>query len=445
MSAGSPTLLRGGTVLSMVPGEEARQADVLFDRSGIIEVAADLISPQDAEIIDVSGCCVLPGFVQAHVHFCQTLFRGRAEQVPLLEWLERFIWPMEAAHTAESLRVSAKLTLAELLLGGTTAALDMGTVRHTHVLFEEAQRWVSARDHGKAMMDKGLQPDGGLLEKTDLSLREADDLAARWHGAGEGMVHYAYAPRFILSCTDELMRETASLARARGALIHTHASENPGELDVVRARYGRGNIGALEDLGLVGQDVILAHCVLPDEGEATILETTQTGVAHCPSTNLKLASGVAPIPAYLNRGIRVGIGADGAPCNNRLDMFAEMRMAGLIQKPVLGAGALPARQILELATRGGADLLGLSEQIGQLKKGYSADIQVIGATGPHRWPGADPYTDLVYSAQPSDVRSVWVRGELKVHQGQLVCLDTSALREESAAAITDLTDRLVSS
>ncbi len=444
MTAAPQTLLKGGTLLTMVPEEGPMVADILFGPEGIVRIAQDIQLIENTNILNVSGAYVLPGFVQAHVHFCQTLFRGRAEQVPLLDWLEQFIWPMEAAHTADSLRVSARLSMAELLLGGTTAALDMGTVHHTQVLFEEAKAAGFRLITGKAMMDKGPNPMGGLLEQTEASLQMADDLAAQWHDA-EGLVQYAYAPRFILSCTDELMRETAQLARARKALIHTHASENPGELDVVRERYGRGNIGALEDLGLVGPDVVLAHCVLPDVDETQILQQSQTGVAHCPSTNLKLASGVAPIPAYLSDGIRVGIGADGAPCNNRLDMFAEMRLAGLVQKPLLGAAALPAKRILELATVGGADLVGLGDRVGQLKTGFSADIQVIRPQGPHMWPGADPYTDLVYSAQSTDVDAVWVRGCQKVENGALMGWDMDALFENARTAISDLRERLVSS
>jgi 5-methylthioadenosine/S-adenosylhomocysteine deaminase len=438
------TLIQGGTLLTMVPGETAYTGDLLFSDQGIEAVSSTLNKDPSVEIVNAKGCYVLPGFVQSHVHFCQTLFRGRAEQVPLMDWLQNFIWPMEAAHDEFSLRVSAQLTLAELLLGGTTAALDMGTVHHTHVLFEEAIRAGFRLVTGKAMMDRGPDPMGGLLESTQSSLEMADALATKWHGAADGLVQYAFAPRFILSCTDELMKETVSLARKHHALIHTHASENPGELIVVKERYGTGNIGALADLGMVGEDVVLAHCVLPDEGEMELLRSSRTGVAHCPSTNLKLASGVAPIPEYLDAGVRVGVGADGAPCNNRLDMFAEMRMAGLIQKPRRGADALPAKSILEMATRGGADLLGLGSTLGQLKVGMQADIQIVNPAKPHLWPLSDPYTHLVYSAQPHDVSHVWVRGQPKVVDGALLGWDLVDLQQQSHKAINELMERLAS-
>ena len=436
------TLLKGGTLLTMTNREAPFVGDILFSDSGINRIDRDIEPSGDEEVLDVTGGYVLPGFVQSHVHFCQTLFRGRAEQAALLAWLQNYIWPMEAAHTPESLRFSAQLSIAELLLGGSTAALDMGTVAHTEVLFEEAIQTGFRLTTGKAMMDRGPDPMGGLLEGTATSLQQADDLASRWHGAGAGLVRYAFAPRFILSCTDDLMKETAAMARQRSALIHTHASENPGELEVVRERYGCGNIGALAALNMVGEDVILAHCVLPDEGEMALLSETKTGVAHCPSTNLKLASGVAPIPEYLEANIKVGIGADGAPCNNRLDMFAEMRMAGLVQKPRLGADALPAQTILELATRGGAAVLGIADQVGQLKVGMQADIQVVMPQKPHLWPQSDPFTDLVYSAQPSDVAQVWVGGQHKVRDGQLLGWDLEALQYGSKRAVADLIERL---
>ena len=436
------TLLKGGMLLTMEAQGKPIQSDILFSHSGIERIDQDIEPTENVETFDITGSYVLPGFVQSHVHFCQTLFRGRAEQVPLLAWLQNYIWPMEAAHDEFSLQISAQLTLAELLLGGSTSALDMGTVHHTEVIFEQALELGFRLTTGKAMMDRGPDPMGGLLENATLSLQQSDDLASRFHGAGDGLVRYAYAPRFILSCTDALMKETVSLARKREALIHTHASENPGEIEVVRERYGTGNIGALAAFDMVGEDVVLAHCVLPDVGEMELLGQTQTGVAHCPSTNLKLASGVAPIPEYLDANIRVGIGADGAPCNNRLDMFAEMRMAGLIQKPRLGAQALPAQRILEMATRGGAEILGLGDQIGQLQIGFQADIQVVTPKKPHLWPTSDPYTHLVYSAQPTDVAHVWVAGQQKVRNGELVGWDLEKLHRNSNKAIADLLERL---
>ena len=439
------TLIQGGTLLTMVPGKAAFTGDLLFSDEGLLAIAPTIKSDPAMDIVSAKGCYVLPGFVQSHVHFCQTLFRGRAEQVPLMKWLQNFIWPMEAAHNESSLRISTRLTLAELLLGGTTAALDMGTVNHTDVLFEESIRAGFRLTTGKAMMDRGPDPMGGLLESTSSSLNTADALAKKWHGAGDGLVHYAFAPRFILSCTNDLMKETVRLARRHKTLIHTHASENPGEIDVVKERYGKGNIGALADLDMVGEDVVLAHCVLPDEGEMELLRSSRTAVAHCPSTNLKLASGVAPIPEYLQAGVRVGMGADGAPCNNRLDMFTEMRMAGLIQKPQKGADALPAQSILEMATRGGADVLGLGAHVGQLKVGMQADVQIVNPQKPHLWPSSDPYTHLVYSAQSQDVSHVWVKGRPKVVDGALVDWDLPQLRHQSNKAINELMERLASS
>ena len=288
-------VITGGTVVTCDNDNRVVQGDVLV-RNGTIVAVGDVKPMPGARTVDARGCIVMPGFVQVHVHLCQALFRGFAEDQPLMEWLSQHIWPYEGAHTAETLYASTRLGIAELLLGGTTAVLDMGTVRHTDVIFQTAERAGLRLTSGKAMMDKGQVRPGGLRESTDESLRNSDDVAARWHDKGDGRLRYAFSPRFILSCTETALLECVKLARARGCLIHTHASENPGELEAVRAATGKDNVIALADLGIAGPDVVLAHCVWLTSDEQRVLRETKTNVAHCPSTNLKLASGVAKVP-----------------------------------------------------------------------------------------------------------------------------------------------------
>lgn len=419
MSAGLDLVLRGGTVLTCDAHDRVFVGDVLL-RNGRIAALGDVRPQPGTRTVDVSGCIVMPGFVQAHVHLCQTLFRGFAEDLPLMAWLSERIWPYEGAHSAETLHASARLGIAELLLGGTTAALDMGTVRHTDVLFQAAERGGFRLTSGKAMMDKGEHRPGGLAESTEDSLRLSDALAARWHGKADGRLRYAFAPRFILSCTDLALRETTRLARARGCLIHTHASENLGEVEAVRAVTGQDNVVALAERGLVGPDVVLAHCVWLTEDEERLLRESGTRVAHCPSTNLKLASGVARIPELVGQGVVVGIGADGAPCNNRMSAFTEMRLAALVQKPRLGADAMTAREVVKLATLGGARVLGIDAEVGSLEPGKRGDVIVVEARGPHMWPRTDPWTRLVFAAEASDVRHVFVDGAWLVRDKRLV-------------------------
>lgn len=420
MSAGFDLVLRGGTVVTCDASNSIVEGDVLIRDGRIVGVGVGLPTLAGARTVDAAGCIVVPGFVQAHVHLCQTLFRGLAEDLPLMRWLSDRIWPLEGAHDAESVHASARLGMAELLLGGTTAALDMGTVRHTDVLFQTAERAGFRLTSGKAIMDKGALRPGGLSETTDQSLRQSDDVAGRWHGAAGGRLRYAFAPRFILSCTDEALRDSARLARARGCIIHTHASENPGELEAVRAQTGKDNIVALAERGLAGTDVVLAHCVHLTDEETRILSSTGTRVAHCPSTNLKLASGVARVPELMADGVVVGLGADGAPCNNRLSAFTEMRLAALLQKPRCGADAMPARDVVKMATLGGARVLGIDAEVGSIEPGKRADVIVVDARGPHMRPRTDPCTSLVYAAEASDVRHVFVDGQWLVRDHRLV-------------------------
>src|SRR4051812_16623882 len=274
--------------------------------------------------IDCSGLVVLPGLVQAHIHLCQTLFRGLADDLSLEEWLAKRTWPLEAAHTEASIHASAMLGAAELLLGGTTAILDMESVRHTEAAFEALDAIGIRATAGKCLMDAPTSP-AALREPTDKALSESADLCAKWHGAAGGRLRYCFAPRFAPSCTGPLLRAVSDLAERSGTMIHTHAAETPFELDMVRRETGHDEIAYLDSVGISGPGAALAHCVWVDKDDIQVLARQRTNIVHCPSSNLKLGSGIAPIPEMLAAGCRVGTGADGAPCNNRLDAFDEIR------------------------------------------------------------------------------------------------------------------------
>jgi 5-methylthioadenosine/S-adenosylhomocysteine deaminase len=440
-SAARPVLLRGGTVVTVDATDRVFVGDVLLEQGRIAAAGptGTLTVAPGTRVLDVTGSIVCPGFVQAHVHLCQVLFRGLAEDLPLLPWLQQRIWPLEAAHTPATLRASARLGIAELLLGGTTALLDMGTVHHHHVVFEAAQTMGIRMTSGKAMMDRvGASP---LDEPSAAALSSSNELADAWHGKEDGRLRYAYAPRFILSCSDELLRKTMLEARSRGCLVHTHASENPGEIEAVRAATGKDNVTALEERGVAGEDVVLAHCVHLAADERASLKRHRTRVAHCPSTNLKLASGVAPLPELMADDVVVGIGADGAPCNNRLSAFSEMRLAALLQKPVHGAQALPAKTALRLMTMGSAAVLGLEHQIGSIEVGKRADIVVVGRERPHLRPFADPTATLVYAAEAADVTHVFVDGRQLVRDRRLVHDDLGNIFADAESAVGEAAAR----
>lgn len=415
-------LLRGGRVVTMDAARRVLDGDVLVEGGRIAAVGRSdgrKVSHDRATIIECAGMAILPGFVQAHIHLCQTLFRGLADDLALEDWLARRIWPLEAAHNEESVYWSAMLGAAELLLGGTTAILDMETVRHTGSAFEALESIGLRATAGKCLMDAASAP-ASLREPTDRALQESADLCARWHGAADGRLRYCFAPRFAPSCSGPLLRAVSDLAEKSGTVIHTHAAETPLELEMVKRETGHDEIAYLDSVGISGPRAALAHCVWVDGESIARLARQATNVVHCPSSNLKLGSGVAPVPEMLAAGCRVGIGADGAPCNNRLDALEEIRVAALIQKPRLGPEALPAGQALELATLGGARALGLESEIGSVEIGKRADLVVLDLDGMHAQPAeADLISRIVYSARASDVRHVFVDGRHVVRDGRL--------------------------
>ncbi|HLZ46825.1 MAG TPA: 5'-deoxyadenosine deaminase [Gemmatimonadales bacterium] len=424
-------LLRGGRLVSMDASRRILDADVLIADGRITRIGrsgAPAVGRSKPTVIDCSGLVILPGLIQAHIHLCQTLFRGLADDLALEEWLAKRIWPLEAAHTKDSVYASAMLGAAELLLGGTTAILDMETVRHTDAAFAALEEIGIRATAGKCMMDSPASPPA-LRESTDQALAESADLCARWHGAAGGRLRYCFAPRYVPSCTGPLLRAVSDLAEQSGITIHTHAAETPLELDTVKRETGHDEIAYLDSIGISGPRAALAHCVWVDADAIAHLARQQTNVVHCPSSNLKLGSGIAPIPEMLAAGCRVGIGADGAPCNNRLDAFEEVRLAALIQKPRLGPDALPAAQAFELATLGGARALGLEAEIGSIEVGKCADLIVLDLGGPHAQPDeADLVSRIVYSGRASDVRHVIVDGRVVVRDGSLATADVTEIR-----------------
>src|SRR6185503_461823 len=278
-------LIKGGTLLTMDESNAILSGDMLI-RDGRIASIGE--SGQAADVvINAAGCAVLPGFVQTHIHLCQTIFRGAADDLPLLDWLKKRVWPMEAAHDVASIKASARLGVAELIKGGTTCALTMETVNHTEEVFRVVEESGFRATVGKCMMDKGDDVPAALHENTDASIDESLALFAAWHGKADGRIRYCFAPRFALSCTSELLTRVAKLARERQVMVHTHASENRHECELVERDSGLRNVAYLDSLGVSGNHVVLAHCVHLDESELEILGRTQTNVAHCPSSNLK--------------------------------------------------------------------------------------------------------------------------------------------------------------
>ncbi len=422
-------LLRGGTLVTCDPSNRVFEGDLLISDGKIRALGPDARREASGltHVLDATGCAVMPGLVQAHVHLCQTLFRGMADDLPLLTWLRERIWPLEAAHDPASLRASADLGLVELIQGGTTAVLDMGTVHHHDAVFEALRDAGLRAVSGKTMMDAGRGVPDGLRERTADSLAESDALCQRWHRSHNDRLRYAFSPRFILSCSKRLLAAAAKLARRRGAMLHTHAAEHPDEREAVREIMGGDDVDVLASLGIAGSDVVLAHGVQLTAAQRKRIARAGTRVCHCPSANMKLGSGVAKVTAMREAGVVVALGADGPPCNNNLDAWTEMRHAALLAKRDGDTTALPAREVLRMATIEGARALGLDGVIGSLEVGKRADVIAVSLGGAHAEPGGGPEARLVYATRASDVRHVVVDGKVLMQFRALRTLDERAV------------------
>ncbi|MCB0419648.1 MAG: amidohydrolase family protein [Bdellovibrionales bacterium] len=425
------TLIQGGTLVTMDSERRTFRGDLLIDGRYIKKIAKkiDPIKENVKKIISAENKFVIPGLIQAHTHLVQTLFRGYADDLPLLEWLKKKIWPMEFHHNKKSIRASAKISLLEMQLLGTTSILDMATVHLTNEVLEEVEHSNMRYWGGKCLMDYP-NSSGPLYEPTGEALKETEELITEWHQKTD-LINYAICPRFAVACTDELLRASSDLQKQYNVFLHTHASESLEEIEVVRKRTGFGNIDYLDHLGLLNSKSVIIHGVHMTDDELMKMIANQTPLVHCPSSNLKLASGVAPIEMYLEKGLKVGLGADGAPCNNTMDPFMEMRLAALIQKPLFGPEALPAEKAFEMATLGGAKVLCEEDRLGSLEEGKLADIVTVDREHPSVATVENPYSALVYSCSGRDVNDVFINGKLIVRNKKHKLYDRDEVIAES--------------
>jgi 5-methylthioadenosine/S-adenosylhomocysteine deaminase len=399
--------------------------------------------PAGAHVHNADGLAILPGLIQPHIHLCQTLFRNMADNLELLDWLSERIWPYEAAHTHETLTLSAQLGIHELLASGTTCILDMGTIRHTEAICEVVRDSGIRASVGKCLMNHPETCPPYLIEDTASALNEAMALHSRWNESCNGRLRISYAPRFVVSCTEDLLTRVAEIAHTQQALIHTHSSENRKEIELVHRMTGMDNAAYLHHIGLMSERLVLAHCVWLSEQETALIRDTGSHVTHCPGSNLKLASGFAPIPHLLAQGINVALAADGAPCNNSLDLFNEMRLAALIHKPAHGPRSMPASLVLDMATRNGAKALNWFDRIGSLEVGKQADLFAVNLWNRHNLmppPTAELPTleqvasALVYASGPADVAWTLVDGEQVAAGGRALKIPAEALSREKVQA-----------
>ncbi|BCG60676.1 5'-deoxyadenosine deaminase [Paenibacillus sp. URB8-2] len=437
-------LIKNAELITMNKREEILRGDIRIKDDLIAEIGSGLAPLEGETVIDATGRTVIPGFVQTHIHLCQTLFRGKADDLELMDWLRKRIWPLEAAHDGESLYYSAMLGIGELISSGTTTIVDMETVHHADYAFQAIAKSGIRALSGKVMMDqKGGDVPEALQEDTAASLQESVDLLEKWNGYDGGRIRYAFSPRFVISCTEPLLTEVRDLSARYGVKVHTHASENQGEIEIVQAMTGMRNIVYLDHIGLANERLILAHCIWLDEEERRILRERGVHVSHCPGSNLKLSSGIADTPGLIHEHVSVSLGADGAPCNNNLDMFNEMRLAALIQKPLHGPTAMDAKSVFRMATIGGAKAVGMENEIGSIEVGKKADLAILNLYNFHTFPSfdVDPISRIVYSATRADVETTIINGKILMDRGILKTVDKDTVLREADRSIQRLLAR----
>ncbi|ABV94506.1 amidohydrolase [Dinoroseobacter shibae DFL 12 = DSM 16493] len=415
-------------------------------RDGVIAEIGPGLATDGAEVIDAAGCVVTPGLINTHHHLFQTLTRGvpAAQDALLFGWLKA-LYPIWARMGPEDMRVSAEVGLAELALTGCTLSSDHLYLYPNGVRLEdtiEAAANIGLRFHptrGAMSIGEsagGLPPDA-LVEDEAAILEDCIRVIDAFHDPSPGaMVQVGVAPCSPFSVSRELMRDAALLARDKGVRLHTHLAENAEDIAYSEAQFGCRPGQYAEDLGWTGPDVWHAHCVKLDAAEIELFARSRTGVAHCPCSNCRLGSGIAPVRAMRDAGVPVALGVDGSASNDAGSLIAEARMALLLQRVQTGADAMAAREMLEIATRGGAQVLG-RDDLGQLALGKRADLAIWDVSGLEAAGAWDPVAALLLSG-PGRVRDLLVEGRAVVRAGQLVHRDARALAAEQARRLARL-------
>jgi 5-methylthioadenosine/S-adenosylhomocysteine deaminase len=409
-----------GSVLR--PDFSVTKGDVLVDReSGDILAVGD--TDAGDETLDAEGCLVMPGLVNAHCHAAMTLLRGYADDKPLGAWLQEDIWPAEAELGAEDVRAGTELALVELIRSGTTAFADM-YFDVPEVADAVAEAGVRARlGHGVVTVGKDEED---AIDDNEESL----EVAREFDGDANGRIKTAYMPHSLTTVGEEYLREFVFQAREAGVPVHFHANETTEEVAPIVDERGVRPLEYAEDVGLLEDGDFLAHGVHTDETEIDLLADSGASVVHCPASNMKLASGMAPVQAMRDAGVTVALGTDGAASNNDLDLFDELRDAAMLGKLQTGAAdAVPAEAAVEMATAGGADALGFDS--GRVEEGANADFAVVDFSAPHLTPVHDHVSHLAYAATGKDVRHTVCDGEVLMRDREVLPFDEAAVRERA--------------
>jgi 5-methylthioadenosine/S-adenosylhomocysteine deaminase len=422
----------GGRVLH--PDGSVTEADVLVDteRGTVLDVGAELSADAD-DVLDADNAVVLPGLVNAHTHAAMTLLRGYADDKPLETWLREDIWPAEATLEPADVRAGTDLALLEMIRSGTTAFGDM----YFHV--PEVVDRVEAAGL-RARVGHGVVTVGKDTETAHDDVDESLDVAREYDGAADGRIRTAVMPHSLTTVSREAFERCVETARDIGVPLHLHANETRDEVDPIVDEYGKSPLQYADALGVLSSETFLAHGVHVSEDEIDLLRERGSSVVHCPASNMKLASGMAPVQQYLDAGVTVALGTDGAASNNDLDLFDEMRDAAMLGKLAADrADAVAAPDVVEMATAGGAEALGLPG--GRIAPGEAADLAVVGLDAPHLTPVHDVVSHLVYAARGSDVRHTVCDGQVLMRNREVLTMDGARVKTEARERAQAMAER----
>ncbi|MBU5313935.1 amidohydrolase [Tissierella carlieri] len=383
------------------------------------------------KIIDGNNKIAMPGLINAHTHIGMSLLRNFADDLPLHDWLTKKIWPTEAKLNADDIYWGSLLSMVEMIQGGTTAFCDM------YFFMDEV---------GKGLEESGMRGvlTRGLIEddQAQIKLNETRELFKNWHSRGNGRIKVMVAPHAPYTCSPDFLKESFKLAKELNTGIHIHLSETKKEVDDSFKLYGKSPIKHVYDLGLLDTHTIAAHCVHVDDNDIEIMREKNVYPVNNPGSNLKLASGFAPVDKMLKRGISVALGTDGSSSNNNLNMFEEINLAAIINKAVnLDAVSVPAISALEMATINGAKALNWDKEIGSIELGKKADLILIDIDKPHLYPHHNIISSLAYSVQASDVDTVIVDGKIIMENRQIKTLDVEKIKSIAEEHAKDLIRR----
>lgn len=399
--------------------------------------------------ISAKGMAVIPGLIDAHLHLAQSLLRGAADDLSLVDWLKKRVWPLQAEFTEDDGRISAELSMLEMLKSGTTSFVGVDVVlRYGFDGIAKAVARAGMRGAlAKTVMDspgygtkRGIMPKG-LVEERDACIREGKSMIRKWNRKGS-LVNVWFAPRSLGGCSKELYMEVSELVREQETRMTMHLSEVREDVKYARENFGMTPFEFIESVGLAGPSSLFAHMVWLDDSDIRRVARTKSNVVHCPSSNLKLGSGIPRVPEIIDAGANVALGCDGAPCNNSHDMVREMKLAAVIQKArLLDPRSMPAWSVLRMATTNGARAMGMQSEIGSLERGKRADLVLIDLKKPHLVPYVDIISNIVYSAMGSDVDTVLVDGKVLVRGSKARNLDEERIATEAQLHQDELMSR----